>query len=49
MNYASAVFVAFVLVAAGWYFIWGHKHYAGPPTHEDAILENRPAALDYKE
>ncbi|RDW69903.1 hypothetical protein BP5796_08300 [Coleophoma crateriformis] len=31
MNYASVVFVAFFAIAAGWYFAWGRKHYAGPP------------------
>jgi hypothetical protein len=41
MNYASVVFVAFVLISAAWYVVWGRKHYAGPPTHEDAILERR--------
>jgi hypothetical protein len=41
MNYASVVFVAFTLTSAIWYFVWGRKHYAGPPTHEDAILEHR--------
>ncbi|KAG9234910.1 amino acid/polyamine transporter I [Amylocarpus encephaloides] len=35
MNYASAVFAAFIIIAGGWYFVWGRKHYAGPPVHED--------------
>jgi hypothetical protein len=43
MNYASAVFVAFFLIAALWYFAWGRKNYKGPPTHEDVILENNIA------
>jgi len=41
MNYASVVFVAFFLLATGWYFAWGRKHYAGPPVHEDAAIEHR--------
>lgn len=41
VNYASAVFVGFVVVASAWYWIWGYKNYAGPPTHEDALLEHR--------
>ncbi|KAK6508386.1 hypothetical protein TWF506_010479 [Arthrobotrys conoides] len=45
MNYASVVFVGFTLISAGWYFIWGSKHYQGPPTHEDAALEERRASI----
>ncbi|OCK87995.1 amino acid transporter [Cenococcum geophilum 1.58] len=41
MNYASVVFAAFFIIASGWYFIWGRTNYAGPPTHEDTILEHR--------
>lgn len=41
MNYASVVFVAFVLIASLWYFVWGKKHYAGPPVQDDAALERR--------
>jgi hypothetical protein len=43
MNYASVVFVAFVLLASVWYFVWGKKHYAGPPVQDDEILEQRLA------
>ena len=32
MNYASVVFIAFTIISAVWYVVWGHKHYAGPPT-----------------
>ena len=32
MNYASVVFVGFVAVSAVWYWVWGYKNYAGPPT-----------------
>jgi ABC-type nickel/cobalt efflux system permease component RcnA len=35
MNYASVVLVGFVAMSAIWYWVWGHKNYAGPPT--DAI------------
>lgn len=45
MNYASVVFVAFFLVAAGWYFAWGRKHYAGPPVQEDAAVERRRSEI----
>lgn len=37
MNYASVVFVGFVLVSALWYWVWGHKNYAGPPTESFEI------------
>ncbi|KAI0595607.1 amino acid/polyamine transporter I [Biscogniauxia sp. FL1348] len=32
MNYASVVFVGFVVISAAWYVVWGRKHYTGPPT-----------------
>ncbi|KNZ81728.1 Polyamine transporter TPO5 [Termitomyces sp. J132] len=35
MNYASVVFVGFAAISAGWYFINGRYHYAGPPTPSD--------------
>ncbi|KAJ5224963.1 hypothetical protein N7468_006188 [Penicillium chermesinum] len=35
MNYASAVFVGFVAIAAIWYGVWGYHNYHGPPT--DAV------------
>ncbi|KAJ5290780.1 Amino acid/polyamine transporter I [Penicillium angulare] len=35
MNYASVVFVGFVLIAAVWYGVWGYNNYRGPPT--DAV------------
>ncbi|KAF2838136.1 amino acid transporter [Patellaria atrata CBS 101060] len=41
MNYASVVFVAFILISATWYFVWGKRNYAGPPTHEDAVMQHR--------
>jgi amino acid permease (GABA permease) len=34
INYAPAVFVAAMVISAVWYAVWGHKHYAGPPTQE---------------
>ena len=35
VNYAPVVFVAAALISGVWYWVWGHKNYAGPPTHED--------------
>ncbi|KAL4802461.1 amino acid/polyamine transporter I [Aspergillus unguis] len=35
MNYCSVVFVGFITISAVWYWVWGHKNYAGPPT--DAV------------
>ncbi|KAK4183888.1 amino acid/polyamine transporter I [Podospora australis] len=32
VNYAPVVLVGFVAIAGIWYAVWGHKHYAGPPT-----------------
>ncbi|KAI1133970.1 amino acid transporter [Hypoxylon sp. FL0543] len=31
MNFASAVFVGFSLIAVAWYLAWGKKNYRGPP------------------
>lgn len=39
MNYASVVFVGFVLVSAVWYFAWGRANYVGPSL--DGV-ESRP-------
>ncbi|KAI6708602.1 hypothetical protein JHW43_008861 [Diplocarpon mali] len=41
MNYASVVLVAFFLVAALWYFVWGKRNYAGPPVQEESEVERR--------
>ncbi|KAM5376262.1 hypothetical protein ACJZ2D_005633 [Fusarium nematophilum] len=35
VNYAPVVFVFACLVSGLWYWVWGHKNYAGPPTHEE--------------
>ncbi|KFA80665.1 hypothetical protein S40288_01791 [Stachybotrys chartarum IBT 40288] len=32
VNYAPVVFVAAMAISGLWYWVWGHKHYAGPPT-----------------
>lgn len=32
MNYAVVVFMGIVLISGVWYWVWGHKNYAGPPT-----------------
>ena len=31
MNYASAVFAGFASISMIWYFVWGRKHFTGPP------------------
>ncbi|KAG6083628.1 hypothetical protein E4U15_001900 [Claviceps sp. LM218 group G6] len=33
VNYAPVVFVFATAVSAIWYWVWGHKNYAGPPVH----------------
>ncbi|KAL1876838.1 hypothetical protein VTK73DRAFT_9140 [Phialemonium thermophilum] len=35
VNYAPVVFVAATVISAAWYIAWGHKNYAGPPTHDE--------------
>lgn len=35
VNYAPVVFVAFILIASGWYWVWGYEKYVGPPTMDD--------------
>ncbi|KAL4786892.1 amino acid/polyamine transporter I [Aspergillus varians] len=35
MNYASVVFVGFVVLSGLWYWVWGYQNYVGPPS--DAI------------
>ncbi|KAF6833779.1 amino acid permease [Colletotrichum musicola] len=34
INYAPAVFVAACAISGIWYFAWGRKNYAGPPSEE---------------
>jgi len=34
VNYAPVVFVGATVISGLWYVAWGHKNYAGPPTHE---------------
>ncbi|OQE08339.1 hypothetical protein PENVUL_c010G08695 [Penicillium vulpinum] len=34
-NYAPAVFIAFILIASGWYWAWGYEKYVGPPMVND--------------
>lgn len=55
MNYAVVVFAAIVLIAALWYWVWGHKDYKGPPTKainpyaEAAVMDRgqgRPERID---
>ncbi|KAG5916564.1 hypothetical protein E4U42_007598 [Claviceps africana] len=33
VNYAPVVFVFATVVSGIWYWVWGHKNYAGPPVH----------------
>ncbi|KAG6023459.1 hypothetical protein E4U19_004352 [Claviceps sp. Clav32 group G5] len=33
VNYAPVVFVFATAVSGIWYWVWGHKNYAGPPVH----------------
>ncbi|CAG8045672.1 unnamed protein product [Penicillium salamii] len=35
VNYAPVVFVAFILIASAWYWVWGYDKYSGPPTADD--------------
>lgn len=35
VNYAPVVFVAFILIASAWYWVWGYDKYSGPPTVDD--------------
>lgn len=41
VNYAPVVFVGFILIAMGWYWAWGNKKYAGPPSVDDAVIDLR--------
>lgn len=34
VNYAPVVFVGATVISAVWYVVWGHRNYAGPPTHD---------------
>ncbi|KAM0546449.1 hypothetical protein ACHAPJ_010916 [Fusarium lateritium] len=35
VNYAPVVFVFACMVSGIWYWVWGHKNYAGPPTNDE--------------
>ncbi|CAI7652252.1 unnamed protein product [Penicillium palitans] len=37
VNYAPVVFVAFILIASGWYWVRGYEKYVGPPTMDDEV------------
>lgn len=45
MNYASAVFVGGTLVSAIWYFVWGRKHYQGPPAAKEEVERRRSSII----
>ncbi|KAJ5740385.1 hypothetical protein N7493_000257 [Penicillium malachiteum] len=42
VNYAPVVFVGFIMLATGWYWVWGKEKYVGPPSIEDSAIDNRP-------
>ncbi|CAK9785363.1 amino acid transporter [Cutaneotrichosporon oleaginosum] len=44
VNYAPVVFVGFTTMAAIWYWVWGRKHYEGPPKDdlEDSLGPSLP-------
>ena len=37
VNYAPAVFVAATAISGLWYWVWGHRNYAGPPVQGEHI------------
>ncbi|RYP44228.1 hypothetical protein DL768_009292 [Monosporascus sp. mg162] len=37
MNYASVVFAGFASISVIWYFVWGRKHFTGPPVLQTEI------------
>lgn len=37
MNYASAVFAGFASISMIWYFVWGRKHFTGPPVLQSTL------------
>ncbi|KAK8045038.1 GABA permease [Apiospora rasikravindrae] len=39
MNYASVVFAAFASISLIWYFVWGRKHFSGPPILQSGLAE----------
>ncbi|PLB44399.1 amino acid transporter [Aspergillus steynii IBT 23096] len=49
MNYASVVFVGFVAISAFWYWIWGYRNYAGPPTTETDFNFDFPSESHVRE
>jgi amino acid transporter len=44
VNYAPVVFVGFTTMSAIWYWVWGRKHYEGPPKDdlEDSLGPQLP-------
>lgn len=45
MNYASVVFVGFLLISAVWYVAWGKKNYVGPSLES---LDGQNGSLHYE-
>lgn len=46
MNYGSVVFVGGLAISAAWYFIWGRKHYQGPPAREEEVVNRRGSLIE---
>lgn len=40
MNYASVVFAGFAAISMLWYFVWGRKHFSGPPILKTELAEH---------
>lgn len=45
MNYASVVVVGFTTLAMVYYYVWGKKHYRGPPAEAEAVDARRRSVL----
>lgn len=43
INYACVVFVAVIVIAAGWYWFWGHQNYQGP------LFDGISVSMEYPE
>ncbi len=41
MNYASAVFSGFGAISIIWYFVWGRRHFTGPPILKTELAGHR--------
>ena len=41
VNYAPVVFIIATIISGVWYWAWGYKNYAGPPTGEEPALQQK--------